>query len=437
MQYMPFASDVELPFYMALASIKINHDKLDASARKLLGRYEIRPADPSNASCRVQIHGNALTSDETPPGYYRAEGIIKNVNTIEEYRGIDKAHMLHQAGRTIWDAINDGSIYSCPSLLASFVVLSFADLKSHKFHSWFAFPALHSTPPWVPEETDNRDTVEPSQDGPRNPPLARSLSHTERSSLVDAVKTWSIDRDARQRGFFLARKSLDAGHGDGGGTREASTTAAAPQSSGSRVSWTIAELSAYEDGFFNGARTEDRYVCFADPSNNAHAPGWMLRNLLVLMKRRWGLDRVQVLLYRDAQSYRDSRSVVLRLRTKPEDSIPSQEEQDQMPKVTGWERNPAGKLTGRTVNLADYLDPKRYSHLNKRPFCITDHAPRLADQSVNLNLKLMKWRIAPNLDLDKIKDTKCLLLGAGTLGSYVARNLMACIQQMTDLAPSN
>lgn len=37
----------------------------------------------------------------TPPGYYRAEGIIKNVNTLEEYRGIDKAHMLHQAGRTV------------------------------------------------------------------------------------------------------------------------------------------------------------------------------------------------------------------------------------------------------------------------------------------------------------------------------------------------
>lgn len=52
---------------------------------------------------------------------------------------------------------------------------------------------------------------------------------------------------------------------------------------------------------------------------------------------------------------------------------------------------------------------------------------RLADQSVDLNLKLMKWRISPRLDLDIIKRTKCLLLGAGTLGSYVARNLMVCL----------
>lgn len=58
---------------------------------------------------------------------------------------------------------------------------------------------------------------------------------------------------------------------------------------------------------------------------------------------------------------------------------------------------------------------------------------RLADQSVDLNLKLMKWRISPSLNLEKIKQTKCLLLGAGTLGSYVARNLLVCSGPCLDI----
>jgi hypothetical protein len=71
------------------------------------------------------------------------------------------------------------------------------------------------------------------------------------------------------------------------------------------------------------------------------------------------------------------------------------------------------------------MDPKR----SVSPFFVPTRViikagtDRLADQAVDLNLKLMRWRILPALDLEKVAQTRCLLLGAGTLGCYVARTL--------------
>jgi ubiquitin-like modifier-activating enzyme ATG7 len=64
LKYTGWTSDIDIQFYAALAHIKINHDKLDDSARKLLGLYEVRPGDHDSRSQRMQIHPNALTSDE-------------------------------------------------------------------------------------------------------------------------------------------------------------------------------------------------------------------------------------------------------------------------------------------------------------------------------------------------------------------------------------
>ena len=56
----------------------------------------------------------------------------------------------------------------------------------------------------------------------------------------------------------------------------------------------------------------------------------------------------------------------------------------------------------------------------------------LAKEAVDLNIKLMKWRLLPNLDIEKIKSKRCLLFGAGTLGCQLARNLIGWgIQNIT------
>lgn len=75
--------------------------------------------------------------------------------------------------------------------------------------------------------------------------------------------------------------------------------------------------------------------------------------------------------------------------------------------TTGWERNLAGKLHPRVVDMSDNMKTEK-----------------LAESAVSLNLKLMKWRIAPDINLESIRNQKCLLLGAGTLGCNVARCLL-------------
>ncbi|KAG6908597.1 hypothetical protein DXG01_004000 [Tephrocybe rancida] len=168
-----------------------------------------------------------------------------------------------------------------------------------------------------------------------------------------------------------------------------------------------ATISPVEDysTFFASTPPSSRTIAFIDPSAHPTNPGWPLRNLLAYLRALYPEETssVRVLCWRDTDlpsSLWKSRFGVVEV----SGAAPSNTER---PSAVGWEKNPQGKLGPRVADLAPMMDPTR-----------------LANQAVDLNLKLMRWRILPSLDLDKISSTKCLLLGAGTLGCYVARTLM-------------
>jgi hypothetical protein len=90
------------------------------------------------------------------------------------------------------------------------------------------------------------------------------------------------------------------------------------------------------------------------------------------------------------------------------------------PEAVGWEANAEGRLAPRSVDLSAHMSP---------------HA--LAEQAVDLNLHLMRWRAAPDLDTGRVAATKCLLLGAQHPANLTTPNphaqpcIQACIQAQT------
>ncbi|KXN84928.1 Ubiquitin-like modifier-activating enzyme ATG7 [Leucoagaricus sp. SymC.cos] len=169
----------------------------------------------------------------------------------------------------------------------------------------------------------------------------------------------------------------------------------------------IAPVEDYES-FFAFVPPEQQIVAFIDPSADQANPGWPLRNLLAYLRALYpqSTSTLRILCWRDidlpSNDIWKSRFGVLTVPPSNTDVDPTTR-----PSAVGWEKNPQGKLGPRLADLAPMMDPTR-----------------LANQAVDLNLKLMRWRIIPELDLEKLSSIRCLLLGAGTLGCYVARSLM-------------
>ncbi len=152
-------------------------------------------------------------------------------------------------------------------------------------------------------------------------------------------------------------------------------------------------------------------LAFVDPSSSDHHAGWLLRNVLAFvthcLRQCMQSTRRNLLVL----SYRqDSRKKSVAASRLFDVLLPESSAIVEAPELhrSFFERHlDTHKLSPRLVNLSTSMDPLR-----------------LIESAADLNLKLMRWRQTPSLNLERVRGTRCLLIGAGTLGCHVARQLV-------------
>jgi ubiquitin-like modifier-activating enzyme ATG7 len=279
---------------------------------------------------------------------------------------------------------------SLTRILSRFLLLTFADLKTHKYAHWFCFPAL----------------------------LFDSLriNPTGEAPSVALDEQWSADQ---VRQLITQYASFERAHPIQPGGSSSSTAAAENYFIVLRdASTNTVRVVDFDSGL--GSASDGRGVevilGFIDPCPLSTNMGWLARNMLTyaFLTGRVKGDSVQVLAFRDVDLARSSSSTAAPLHTRSRlfsvslhSDLPVADLLASTPKAFGWERNKLGKAAPRTMDLGSMMDPLK-----------------LAEASVDLNLKLMRWRALPALDLPLLARTRCLLLGAGTLGCAVSRCLL-------------
>lgn len=362
LQFAPFSSALDAGFWHELTQRKLNDYRLDESPKNISGHYY--NGDPSGLPARLTLEFSAFDVDgQTPAHCCPAFGTLYNTNTLESFKACDKKALIEKAAKEIWEAIWSGNAVENPSVLNTFLLLTFADLKKYHFYYWFCFPALcfHDGIPVIKQPVS----------------LGEKFTSSQIQALLEAYDGLCQKQGTSAMPYFLIKYE--------------------------EKSVVLSPFQTWDD-FFKGQTKVT--VGVYDPCTLQQHPGWPLRNLLVLIACKWGglLESLEVICFRDRtmQGQRETKhSIMFDIK------LPHMTLESGCPKCVGWEKNSKGSMGPRMVNLSQCMDPKR-----------------LAESSVDLNLKLMRWRLVPSLDLEKVVSAKCLLLGAGTLGCNVARTLM-------------
>eukprot|EP00940_MAST-03C_sp_MAST-3C-sp2_P000715 g715.t1 len=395
LQFESFMSVPEITFWQRFAKLKIDAFGLSDAPLDVKGTFSLQRSTKIRAIVRVSKtsfakydskSGNDVDSRIQGRGEWSIGGMMKNVNTVEEFKTFDKVAFMRTAGDSLCEDIASGAAVRDPSLLARFILLTFADLKRHTFLYWFGFPSAAPR-----KEVWGTYTCS---------------SVTSFDSLCpDAKERHRIGREVEALGSPIAFALLLVD-----GSEDDCDVSASKSMTTSNGRYRAIALDVLND-LERATLLDPKKIIIGciDPSANTSHPGWIVRNLLLLLSSRWKMSCATILCFRDLpalpHSSSASRSIVLRVNIP--NPIDDAKTLATSLRYVGWERNAKGRFGPRKIELRSQMAPEE-----------------LAGTAVDLNLKLMRWRMAPELRPETLAKTRCLLIGAGTLGCHTSRLLL-------------
>ncbi|EYC42891.1 hypothetical protein Y032_0513g2756 [Ancylostoma ceylanicum] len=364
-EFVPFSTFIDTTFWAELNRRKLHEWRLDETPRYMSGSFSL--VETVGECCWLSLgHESFQQSDANV-----CNGQLLLFNTLENFKGLDRKALLRREAQKVWDLIVSGEWLYHPDRLTTFIFTVFADLKKYQYYYWNCFPTL-CFPSQIKQEVSfdvnlvsfllfwraasiffKRNSVRSPIAGNK---CGRSCGQCQIVGPVCAIRPYlcfiakvvSINVDGKPLHYYdKERAHVFLLYSDG---------QCVPLHK-------IVEVSD----------PTEMKVVYADPSPVRGRAGWPLRNLVAAVAY-------------SKPSWNSCSFISLREGNHLEEFKISWEQANvnDFPPTVGWERTHEGKMVPQFADMRKQFDPKK-----------------LMEQSVGLNLSLIKWRLVPEMRLER------------------------------------
>lgn len=365
LQFVFPSSKFKPDFWTQLYRLKLEQLKLDTSIIDVQAIYQNSSVTPRN-DMSLWFTYESLNNGKNTSSNFRNRYITCKLKIFENFVEFNQApDYAHQIMTNLWDNIKTGRVFDEHQLFNVCLLCVYMDLKKYVFYHWFAFPVFQMTQSIVYEELFI---------------LSNIIDKNEEDLIAEQIDSIWTHVDPNVSVFLYDDK--------------------------------IVKKLEFVD--IINFKSDKLILLIPDFTNNPKFPAWNLRNILFAISYHIPeKTELSLICYRQDLYKNISMSILFVSQIIPMTSDKINFENG-IPKYSAyWEKNTLDKTKPEGELIPQYTDMSEHINPNK-----------LVESAVLLNTKLMKWRVSPDLDLDMIADTKCLIIGAGTLGCQIAHMLI-------------